>query len=139
MFSAKLVSGLRVVLIEEFPGKEPSFNPPFIAIDDERGVARRCQHDIRCGANLVRMAKLVDLREKEARVRPKGRGNLGKQLVARCLPDDRGEGLGERQHVGPSQGGGAECRGRIALVEQTFGPELMVVLVEITAEISPDL
>ena len=116
MFCAKLVRGRRIVLIEQLAGEKPAFGPPFVAVDDKRGVARCGDQDICRRADLVGMAQLVDLRVKVAGVGPKGRGHIGEKLVARCFVDDSSAGLGERQHIGTSQGGGTECRGGLILV-----------------------
>src|ERR1700674_148264 len=40
MFGAQLVGGRRVVLIEELAGEKPAFDPPFVAVDKTRGIAR---------------------------------------------------------------------------------------------------
>ena len=122
MFGAKLVGGRRVVLIEEFAGEQPAFDPPCVAVDEKRGVARRSEQDIGCRADFLGMPQFVDLREQKAGVLPKGRGHLGKKLVARRFFDDCGACLGERQYVRPGQSGGAECRGCLILVEKVDRP-----------------
>ena len=135
MFGAQLVGDRRVVLIEELAGEKPAFDPPFVAVDETRGIAWGGQHDVGRRADLVGVAQFVDLREKKARVSAKGQGNRGEKLVARRFIDHGGTCLGERQHIGPGQGGGAKCPGDLLLVEQTIGTKFMVGSVQIGVEI----
>ena len=95
MFGAELVSGFRVVLIKEFSGKKPAFGPPFVPVNEKRGIARRGEQNIYRGADFLGVAQFVDLGEEEAGVGPERRRHLGKKLVARRFVNDRGAGFGE--------------------------------------------
>ena len=56
VFSANLIGGRRVVLVKKLTGEKPAFDPPIVAVDQERGVTRGGKHEVRRRANFLGVA-----------------------------------------------------------------------------------
>src|SRR5215813_10613483 len=72
MSRTNLIRGPRVVQIEDFSGKKPTFGPPRVAVDEISRLARSRQHNFRGCADFVPMPQLMDLRKNESRIGMQG-------------------------------------------------------------------
>ena len=135
MFGAELVSGFRVVLIKEFAGKKPAFGPPFVPVDEKRGIARR-------GGRISTAARIfsawrnlwISAKRKPGSVRSDG-GTLARSLSLGASSMTAARALARANTSGPAKAAARKAAAVSLFVEQAIGTEFMVGFFEIAAEI----